>query len=160
MSEDFCNEVEAIRSIYGDDGLQFTNETGIYVLSIPSYSFRLRLHFPPTYPANPPEILGTDTIGEGTTKGYGCYVLQFARDILQKVWKEGEVCLFDLIEELETALSHEKETLPSVKGTSQLIEPPEGVDASLSAPTSHPSDPAPGWTLSTPITEKKSLFIA
>ncbi|MCJ1258004.1 eIF2 kinase Gcn2p negative regulator [Lignoscripta atroalba] len=158
MSEDLINEVEAIVSIYGGYILTRTNKEGLYILSIPSHHVSLRLCFPSTYPDAPPEILGTESVGEGARKGYGSHVLQLARDVLGRVWQEGEVCLFDLIEELETLLDGEEES-----PLDTTIHPDETTETENQRPAVTPDDAIgsePIWTLSAPFTEKKSLFIA
>lgn len=157
-SDDLENELEAIRSIYGEHVLQASG-INVFVLSVPQYRVSLRLFFPPEYPTTSPTILGTEAVLENTRKGYGKKIVDIAGQILQAVYQPGLVCLFDLLQELEAHLSHENEaetsSLHNQRGES-VTHPPSPPLAS--------SEPArqeiPDWFLSSPITEKKSTFVA
>jgi len=158
MSEELENEVEAINSIYGEGTLQSTETAGILVLSIPQSEAALRLAFPPGYPEMMPQILGTERTGGHTRKGYGTHVLDLARDILQKLFTPGSVCLFDLLEELDAILLAESndQVFPPLSDHEEDVAPV--VD---NRPQKNPDlDNEPQWTLSAPVTEKKSTFLA
>lgn len=154
MSTELFNELEVINSIYGPDTLKQSNDTpSLYTLSLPHHAATLRLSFPPAYPECPPQILGTETAGASARKGQGKHVVTFAQETLAKVYVPGLVCIFDLLQELEPSLAaHEEETYP-----------PAGP---LPPTTTAPSQPCapeagiPTWTLSDPVTEKKSVFLA
>lgn len=155
MSEDLENEVEAINSIYGEDILKMTELDEVLVLSIPQREADLRLAFPPNYPNGIPEIVGTERTGDNTRKGYGTHVLDLARGILQEIWMPGSVCLFDLLQELETALSAE----PDDQVVPQLSDDEE--EATLvTASQSRLHLEEPQWALSATVAEKKSTFLA
>lgn len=167
MSEDLTNEIEAINAIYGDETIRGDSndgQGGVYILTVPHLEVTLRLSVPSEYPQVPFQILGTGTIGDSSRKGYGSHVLQIARDMLKEVFVSGSVCLFDLLQELDDTLSTEKAStedaqtlLPFNESTSK-----GQVEAETpTVPTAHglPSD-IPQWTLSTPISEKKSVFLA
>ena len=156
MSEDLANEIEAIRSIYGNDVLRETDDSFNYILSIPHREASLRLYFPPDYPDSAPQLLGTERTGAQARKGYGSHVLDLARATLLSMFIPGSVCLFDLLQELDTALGQES--------NNQRSSPPDHEnDASLvlnAGPSVSDLDGEPRWTLSSVITEKKSTFVA
>ncbi|MCJ1437273.1 eIF2 kinase Gcn2p negative regulator [Xylographa pallens] len=161
MSE-LNNEILAIKAIYSENVLQSINEDDLYSLSIPSHPVALRLRFPPDYPASPPIVEGIESTGSTTFKGYGSHVLLVARVILGQVWNAGDVCLYDLIQELESLL----ETQPS----SHDMEDNNMQDQSLEAADMEPpprsnlkapkSDLSLSWVVSAPTIEKKSVFVA
>lgn len=158
MSEELENEVEAINSIYGEDTLKRTELDGVLVLSIPQREAALRLAFPSGYPDAIPQIQGTEGTGDRTKKGYGGYVLDIARGLLRTVFTPGSVCLFDLLQELDNTLSVESND----QVHPQLSDHEE--DAAPVVNSRHPLlpdlDKDPQWTLSAPVTEKKSTFLA
>ena len=156
MSEDLGNEIEAIRSIYGNDVLREADDPFTYILSIPHREASLRLSFPPDYPDSIPRLLGTERTGAQARKGYGSHVLDLARATLLLTFIPGSVCLFDLLQELDTALGQES--------NGQQSSPADrGNDASLvlnAGPSVSDLEGEPRWTMSSAITEKKSTFVA
>ena len=158
MSEELENEIEAINSIYGADTLIYSNEPGVYILSISRHETSLRVSFPPDYPTSIPHVLGTDSTGESTRKGYGKYICDNARDLLQRIFNPGSVCLFDLLQELDTSLiegsSDQSPASPSdqEQQTNNVLNTGTPLPPDLQEP--------PQWSLSAPITEKKSTFLA
>ncbi|MCJ1290579.1 eIF2 kinase Gcn2p negative regulator [Xylographa carneopallida] len=162
MSE-LSNEILAIKSIYGEDILQSINQDNLYRLSIPSHPVVLRLHFPPDYPASPPAIDGVESTGNAASKGYGSEVLQVARAILSQVWNPGDVCLYDLIQELESLLkrppsSHDMEHDHMQDQSLEAIATNPPPRSNLAEPSE--SGLSPNWVVSSPIIEKKSVFVA
>ena len=158
MSEELRNEIEAINSIYEADTLKTTETAGILILSIPSHQASLRLSIPPGYPETEPRILGIEGTGTNTKKGYGTYVFVVARECMLRIFTPGSVCLFDLLQELDTALSAE-----SLGNTpSQLAENGKDENAALEHLSHlHPKmSEEPLWSLSAPVILKKSTFIA
>ena len=156
MSEDLANEIEAIRSIYGNDVLREADDSFSYILSIPHREASLRLSFPPDYPDSIPRLLGTERTGAQARKGYGSHVLGLARATLLSIFIPGSVCLFDLLQELDTALCQES--------NDQQSSPPNrenDVNLVLDAgPSVSDLYGEPRWILSSIITEKKSTFVA
>ena len=156
MSEDLANEIEALRSIYGNDVLREADDPFIYILSIPHRQASLRLSFPPDYPGSTPQLLGTERTGAQARKGYGSHVLDLARATLLSIYIPGSVCLFDLLQELDTALgqeSNDQQSSPADRGN----------DASLvlnAGPSVSDLEGEPRWILSSAIIEKKSTFVA
>jgi len=159
MNEDLQNEVEAINSIYGDDSLVVTKDEDIYVLRLPQQDASLRIRFPRDYPAAPPAVLGTQSSGEHTRKGEAAHVLEIFRESLGKLYQSGEVCLFDVIEEVNNILPSGTQ-LDSMKFDS--LPTRENV-ADIAAANQHESaveNEEPPWTLSDVVIELKSVFIA
>jgi hypothetical protein len=157
MSEDLGNEVSSINAIYGDDALERTT-SNVFVLKIPSHPVSLRLQFPEDYPSSPPSIAGVESTGDTAPRGYGTHVLALARDVLSQIFHPTQVCLFDLIQELEALLSKDDEpAAPSHESAS----PPPSPSSTAPSPDAGPAPvPAPEWTLSAPLTVHKSVFLA
>lgn len=158
MSDDLFNELEAINAIYGEHTVQTItdHEDGVYLLALHQHDVTLRLSFPPAYPNHIPQILGTETTWNSAPKGHGSHVLTTARHVLSKNFCPGNVCLFDLIQELDLSLG---------KGSAQeepLLEYPVDSTAGCVPDSTAPplTFPPPIWILSTSITEKKSVFLA
>ncbi|KAL9138203.1 MAG: hypothetical protein Q9175_000579 [Cornicularia normoerica] len=156
MSEDLANEIEAIQSIYGNDVLREADCGFVYILSTPNKEASLRLLFPPDYPESIPQLLGTERTGAQARKGYGSHVLDIARATLLSVFIPGSVCLFDLLQELDTALVEES--------NGQHFPPANPEDDASPVLNAAPSvsglGKEPCWILSSAVTEKKSTFVA
>lgn len=159
-------ELIAVKAIYGEDVLKSAYQPNLFILSIPSQPVTLRLRFPSSYPAVPPKVEGTQSTGSEAPKGYGSYVLDMARSVLSRVWTAGEVCLYDLIQELESSLatnaingfSHPESAHMTVQmPATEDLDHPSAPTAS-SAKTSQ--FPTPKWTLSGTTIVKKSIFVA
>ena len=157
MSEDLVNEIAALQSIYGPDVLREEDGAFVYVLSIPHREASLRVLLPPDYPKSVPELLRVERTGAQARKGYGSHILDIARATLLSVFIPGSVCLFDLLQELDTALVEESEgQQPSLSHTGKDGSPLP--NAALSDACSLEEDPH--WILSSTITKKKSTFVA
>ena len=165
MSEELRDEVEAINSIYGEGSLTPSDEPGTYILRLPGEeASSLRLRLPDAYPAEPPSVLGTHH-SSGGKKGAGARDLGLFREALESVFQEGIVCLFDAVEDFTGRLEEELAT--------QAVE--EDVDDGEEGRDDHgarqaarekaleadlASLPSPPWTLSQPIVDNRSTFIA
>ena len=86
-------------------------------------------------------------------------MVEIARHTLQEVFHVGSVCLFDLLQELETRLQRQDQD--------GILEPQAQHNEDFAAAPPHPTSHAdhvleeePAWFLSAPITEKKSTFVA
>ena len=106
-------------------------------------------------------MLGTQSVAAGQPKGAGASLALLVADVLARVYRPGEPCIFDLVEE----------AVPLVLGQDD-----DGVDGGVA----HDDDdggndqqqdgavavdladlgPEPPWILSDVLTEKKSVFIA
>ncbi|TVY81348.1 Protein IMPACT-like protein [Lachnellula suecica] len=161
MNEEFQNEVEAINSIYGDQSLVNSNEDGIYILHLPQHAASLRLQFPKDYPAAPPVILGTQSSGESGRKGEASHIVEIFRDVLAAIYRPGEVCLFDVIEEVNTILPSTTEEDDADDDVSATIQGYGGaIEVSLPKDQELNYVESPPWTLSEVVTELKSVFVA
>ncbi|KAK1688037.1 RWD repeat domain-containing protein [Colletotrichum godetiae] len=179
MSDDLKDEIEALNSIYGDDTLRHTPPDN-YVLTLPGGpgASSLTLRFADTYPDVPPEILGTHSAGENAPRGTGARDLSLFREAVAAVYQPGAVCLFDAVEEFSRRLEEVSEAEPSGLPTSHSPPPPpppppssssrqleehnhnhNQQDAEADSPPCHTLEPPP-WTLSSPFTELKSVFLA
>lgn len=153
MNEDLADEVSALNSIYGDTCITPSGSGLTYVLRPPtttiSPQLTLTLSFPENYPHAPPMIL--DGAGGG-----GVAKKDLARDVLRGVWREGEVCLYDLVEGmrelLDTAVEEDGGEEGGGEGLGGRSSPLLEEDASQVV--AHP------WTVVDPLVEKKSVFIA
>jgi hypothetical protein len=159
MNEDLQNEIEAINSIYGDSSLLLTEGEDVYILHLPSKSTSLRIQFPREYPSVPLTVLGTQSSGGHTRKGEAAHIVELFRDVLGRLFRPGEVCLFDVIEEVNTTLEF---SAPDPEDDERLLH--EGAkyspepNVAVDPPAEY--DEQPPWILSEVITELKSVFIA
>lgn len=158
MSEELANEIEAINAIYGIETLQeASGENNLYTLSLANNNVTLRLSFPSEYPESSPQILGIETTGSSVRKGYGKHVLDIARETLKDIYAPGLVCVFDLMQELAVVLAED----PTEDNTeNQKISNASGEQLSGRVLIPEPTFEAPNWTVSSTITEKKSVFLA
>ncbi|KAF2462780.1 UPF0029-domain-containing protein [Lindgomyces ingoldianus] len=167
LNDAINDEITSINSIFDLDTLSSISEdASICSLRLPSLpSIVLRLKFPLDYPDTPPLILGTQTVGEDVQKGVGKQIVDIVRDVLTQVYRPGEACIFDLLEEVRDALEKAEE-----KGTLHIQdhiggegkETDESIpDASMRQDISSVNlGPEPPWIIAPPITEKKSIFLA
>jgi hypothetical protein len=167
MSDELHDEVEAINSIYGDNTLtpsdnSSPSSTSTYILNLPGDASSLRLQFPDPYPQQPPVVLGTHH-SSGGRKGAGARDLGLFRDALGAVFQEGVVCVFDAVEEFvrlrEELQEQDEETEPAseqdVGGGPDGHQAEDEVDK-----VDLESLPVPPWTVSAPIVDNKSTFVA
>jgi hypothetical protein len=149
MSTELLDEVEAINSIYGEGTLVPSED--VYILKVPSQSTSFRLQFPENYPDAPLSVLGTQN--SGAHKGDASRLLDAFRETVGRVYNPGEVCLFDVIEDLTNTFKAEDEAPgDGVESAPEEIEVVEEAHSDLG--------PEPPWVLSEPFTEKKSVFVA
>ena len=161
MSEDLQNEVEAINSIYGAGSLISTGSEDVYILYLPHQSTSLRIRFPHDYPATPPAVLGTESSGEHTRKGEAVHMLDVFRDVLGRLFQPGEVCLFDVIEDVNSSFYSADEQMSEGDDQADDVTScgPESADSNEKTKNGT-LDPDPPWTLSDVVVELKSIFIA
>jgi len=187
MNTALADEILSTNAIYTPDTLNLrvssspdVNLNYTCILKIPSCNISLRLQFPATYPDETPIILGPETSGDvHSRKGEASTVVEIAASVLASVFTPGVPCIFDLLAELEPLL--ESQNLGVHEGGLLNREPParsagtsdndnnvtnaEGYathDADVGDTMTSPAAefPAPNWTLSNPLTEKKSVFLA
>lgn len=161
MNEDLHNEIEAINSIYGDGSL-VAAEDGVHILHLPGQAASLRIRFPSDYPEAPPTVLGVQSSGENTRRGTASSVVDVFKHTLGDLFHPGEVCLFDVIEEVNSVLdsSTDPTTIPDDTSINEST-PSEGLKplAYPAASNSSPED-TPAWTLSDVVIELRSVFVA
>lgn len=155
MSEELASEVEVINSIYGPDTVRPVSAgSSIYTLYLVHHDVTLRLLFPLEYPNASPQILGTENTGDNVRKGCGKLVLDKARATLSNVYSAGLACIYDLLQELEVALPAEQQPVKEMILDNTEQQPSKAEISQL------PAFGIPIWTLSEPVTEKKSVFLA
>lgn len=165
-NEPLNDEIAALNSIYGDDTVAVTASSSAEitaVLQAPELPFSFVLTFPSGYPDFPLHVVGTSSTGSGG-RGEGEAAVAILRDVLGRVYQPGQVCLFDLVEEVGPLL--QTHTLGSTQDTTQdaaersvSSATPPRVDVALTADPAS-SLPAPSWALSEPLTINKSIFVA
>lgn len=171
MSEALADELEAINSIYGDGTLvkssdqTDTEDDGgeLYILTLPSFNpdddpgpgSSLRLLFSPSYPDEPPAILGVHSLGAHAKRGAAARDLALFRRAVADVYDPGAVCLFDAVERARELCAEEPAAAPAEP------EPePESADDDVGAGEGAGLGEEPPWTLSLPLVESKSTFLA
>ena len=166
MSNELLEEIEAINAIYSPDSLvklsgSSCDDENIYTLVLPTHPVTLRIVFPKNYPAKSPTVPGVQSVGESKPKGYGSHTLELALEVLSKVFTPGQVCIFDLIEELEKLLQAEEEQKDNALDAAELTAGPDNREGVLHTPVPEvEKDYAPKWIHSETISQKKSVFIA
>ena len=163
--KDAENEVEVINSIYGENTLKRAPDVapGVYLLAIPQKDVTLRLSIPNQYPNVSLQIVAVESVGPATRKGYGTRVLNIAREAVQKIFTPGQVCIFDLLQDLEQRLDQESATEDEQHANPSYASddnksPPDKLSDQIDAPNETATPPQ--WTLSATVTEKKSVFVA
>ena len=157
------DEVTSLNAIFDEGTLSPVDEGArLYSLRLPSIpSITLRIEFPADYPDAPPSVLGTQTVGQDVPKGMGSRAVEVIRSILAEVYRPGEACLYDLLEEAREALEEAEE-----QGELQLHgqhdeqhEETEEATRVLPDPTTD-LGPEPPWIMAPAMIEKKSMFLA
>ncbi|CAK7216318.1 hypothetical protein SCUCBS95973_002772 [Sporothrix curviconia] len=197
-SEDLTDEIEAINSIYGDGTLVLVDGDGTLAnLAIPTsvddvagaaggggdcdgpltgHRLCLRLWFPAAYPACPeaPAVLGVQSVGSDIghrRPGAAARDSERFGAALATAFQEGQVCLFDAVEEFLRQKAEEQEEEDTedhehggfggghadeaaVASSSPRQEPPQQQKQQQQL-----SEPPP-WTVAEPVVELKSTFVA
>ncbi|KAG9234739.1 ribosomal protein S5 domain 2-type protein [Amylocarpus encephaloides] len=160
MTEDLINEIEVINSIYGDHSLTVDGNDAVYILHLPQHALSLRLRFPADYPHAPPVTLGTQSSGE--RRGEAAHVVEAFRAAVGRLFRPGEVCLFDAIEDVNSTGVGTK-AIDDEGGGENTSTPQDlqrtGLAENLLQDEAACSIP-PSWTLSDVVVELKSVFIA
>jgi len=124
----------------------------------------LRLQFPGGYPDVPPVVLATQSSGEHAKKGEAAYVLDLFRSTLASLFSPGQVCLFDVIDDVTGVLDSEVQDVPvGAQGNPETLTAGDLQAASQKTTTSVPDElyeEEPPWTISGVVTELKSVFVA
>lgn len=157
------DELTSLNSIFDEGTLSPIDENArLFSLRLPSLpSITLRIEFPIDYPDAPPSILGTQSVGQDVPKGMGNRAVDVVRDKLADVYRPGESCMYDLLEEVRTALEEAEDhggiILPDLSEEHEMKE--EDHKLALADATVE-LGPEPPWTIAPALTEKKSVFLA
>ncbi|KAH7396165.1 ribosomal protein S5 domain 2-type protein [Pyrenochaeta sp. MPI-SDFR-AT-0127] len=163
LNDAIQDELTSINSIFDEGTLSVVDtDARHFSLRLPTFpSIVLRIEFPVDYPDAPPSILGTQSVGQDVPKGMGSRAVDVVRDVLAEVYRPGEACIYDLLEEVREALEKAEE-----QGELQLHEYVEEQS------TVHEDDrhalldsaidigPEPPWIVAPAYSEKKSVFLA
>jgi hypothetical protein len=154
------DEVTSLNAIFDEGTLSPVDEGArLYSLRLPSIpSITLRIEFPADYPDAPPSVLGTQTVGQDVPKGMGSRAVEVIRSILAEVYRPGEACLYDLLEEAREALE-EAEEQGELQLHDEQHEETEEAARVLPDPTMD-LGPEPPWITAPAMIEKKSVFLA
>lgn len=168
MSEALADELEAINSIYGDGTLVTsadqtdTDDGELYILTLPSFTpddstdsgpgSSLRLLFSPSYPDEPPAILGVHSLGAHAKRGAAARDLALFRRAVADVYDPGAVCLFDAVERARELCAEEEPPAEPEPEAEPESAGDEGGEEGVGE--------EPPWTLSLPLVESKSTFLA
>jgi hypothetical protein len=148
------DELTSINSIFDDGTLSPINEDErIFSLRLPTFpSIILRIEFPKDYPDAPISVLGTQSVGQDVPKGMGSRAVDVVRDVLARIYRPGEACIYDLLEEVREALEKAE-----VDGDLQLHD--QADDQSEGTDIAHPpSDPIADHGSSPQHSPKRSPF--
>ena len=172
MNEEFRDEIEAITSIYGLDTLReaHSSAANIYLFSPPGSAITLRMSIPMGYPKVSPKFVGTQSIGEVPQKGQATHIFECAREALTRVFVPGSVCLFDLLQELEHVTASDelhngdgfspREMGEQPSDTHEIWNDKDPVKTVNGDGETFFGSSPPAWTISDPLTVKKSVFLA
>ncbi|TQV93529.1 RWD domain-containing protein [Cordyceps javanica] len=190
MSDELRDEVEAINSIYGEASLVPAGDQddgGDYILQLPGDAgSSLQLRFPSGYPetGGAPSVLGVQH-SSGGVRGAGARDVRLFRAALGAVYQEGAVCLFDAVEDfsrrLEEEVQQQQQQMEEADGAAaedaDADEGDQSQDQGVNRrrrPRNDDADaeeeeldaaalaalPPPPWTVSEPVVEGKSTFVA
>lgn len=156
------DELTSINSIFDENTLSVVDEsTRLYSLKLAYLpSVILRIEFPLDYPDAPPSILGTQSVGQDVPKGMGTRAVDVVRNVLAEVYRPGEACIYDLLEESREVLERAEE-----QGEVHFHERVEDLSVEDGAISRTPVPtidlgPEPPWIIAPALVEKKSTFIA
>lgn len=163
INDAIADELTSLNAIFDEGTLSPIDEDArLFSLRLPSLpSITVRIEFPLDYPDAPPSVLGTQTVGQDVPKGMGTRAVDIVREVLAEVYRPGEACLYDLLEEVKEALEEAE-----VQGNIQLhehTEDPSRKDNDAEEQLRNELDdlgPEPPWIIAPALTEKKSVFLA
>lgn len=140
VSEDLRDELDAIEAIY-PECLTRMNEN-LIDLKVPQHEeYVVRMSFPENYPESEiPHILQVRSNGHDDQ-----YLETLFTEVLESIYTEGNVCIFDFCTELEGILYTEEEPEEPI-----VQEEPEDLKLDL----------LEGWTASEPVYDRGSTFMA
>lgn len=99
-SEDLLNEVGAIEAIFPECIEKLTN--GVYKFRVPQHEHILfQMSFPVEYPNEKPFVLDVISEKDGFDESY---LMELFQEVLDSIYHEGDVIIFDLFTELDAVL--------------------------------------------------------
>lgn len=165
MNAALSDELLSINAIYDPETLTSVDKhDDTCILRLPSSAVSLRISFPADYPEqSPPRILGSEGSGSESRKGEASEVVALARATLEGCFRQGDPCMFDLIEELSEKLQARNDDVPddevTTQGNATQAEVEWIYEQQPHLPQSSLSDTVPQWVLSEAVSEKKSVFL-
>lgn len=167
MSEALAHEMVAINSIYGEETLKSTEgkmndeEGEICIIYLPRQDTWLKLFFPSAYPSVAPIVLGTQGTGEQVHRRDAKRACSIFDQALKRLFRPGDVCLFDVLEEMSAIADLESQHQTPSEIVVQSCANPITRETTSESSTSIPhllSEPV--WCVSDPMSELKSVFVA
>lgn len=162
MKEELEDEISAIDAIYPGSTEELAPQ--IFKFTVPSHEdVEVQLSFPEKYPDDKPSII--QVISEGDVN----YLQQRFGRKLDEVYREGEVCMFDFLLELEVMIGEgrekekekekqlEKEREKQIEKIEKQIQNLE--IEHLIEPREPKINPLEGWIQSEPVVDRGSTFI-
>lgn len=149
ISDAACDEIEALEAIYPDLITKLNDDR--IKMKIPQHEgICLHISFPEKYPEIEPPHLVETSVGLSISSLYNQKYLQsLFEEVLDSIFKPGEVCIFDFLTELDGVLHIE------AADDSQIDE--KELENRMKTLT---VDPLENWIMSEPITDRKSTFVA
>jgi len=158
------DEITSINAIYEPDTLSTTSSKNELILQIMGSQISLRIAFPESYPDAVPLVIGPHSVGAETRKGEAHDLVQLTTSVLKETFIPGEPCIYDLMESLASRIANQRneanaeEIIP--KHEPEPTEDTHDTNGDLEAMLNLNLNLNLNWTLSVPVTEKKSIFIA
>ncbi|CDO93121.1 unnamed protein product [Kluyveromyces dobzhanskii CBS 2104] len=150
LNDDVSDEIDAIHAIY-PDLLTIVNNDRI-TIKVPQHEdFTLQISFPENYPkSEPPHLVEVGLSSKISSLYDPKYLQHLFTEVLDSVFHEGSVCIFDLLTELDGVLYDENEEERDDSEEDDISDRLESLKL----------DPFEGWYVSDPITDRKSTFVA
>ncbi|KAL3234592.1 Uncharacterized protein RNJ44_03354 [Nakaseomyces bracarensis] len=147
MDELVVEELESLEAIY-PDLLKRDDAENIFVMKVPQHEkFSVKISLPDKYPATEaPHVLEVSVAQDGYDTRYLATLFQ---EVMDSMFHEGSVCIFDFFTELDGVLFDDEEA-------DNAAAQEEQIDSTQFVPI----DPFEGWTASDPISDRGSTFMA
>ncbi|EDO18777.1 hypothetical protein Kpol_1028p52 [Vanderwaltozyma polyspora DSM 70294] len=142
--EELVQEIEAIEAIYPDLLISKLDDCSIIRMKVPQHEYvTVQISFPKEYPSvKAPNVLEVNINKNGTYDQK--YILHLFQEVMDSVYHQQSVCVFDFLTELDGVLYIEDEDEDiDHQSTEEIIS----------------IDPFEGWVASEPITDRKSTFM-
>lgn len=149
LNEEVKDEIDAVEAIY-PDLLTKLSENRI-LIKVPQHEdVSIQLSFPEKYPEEEkPHILEVSVDKEHLTYYDPKYLEYLFSEVMDSVFHEGQVCVFDFLTELDGILYIESNEVAS--------EEDDDLTNKLEQLSMNPFE---GWEMSDPITDRGSTFVA